>query len=105
LTRIEVGILNLAGEFAADKDKAREVRETFIIPALENGHEVVLNFAGVEFATQSFVHALISVALRRFGDAALELIVFNDCSEAVQTIVETVVDYTLFAPGTADDDA
>lgn len=102
MTHIEVNILDQAGEFAADKDKARELRETFVIPALENGHEIILNFSGVHFATQSFVHALISAALRRFGDEALELLVFSECTEAVQTIVETVVDYTLFAPGPSE---
>jgi len=102
LTRIEVRILDQAGEFAADKDKARELRETFIIPALQSGHEVELNFAGIQFATQSFVHALVSAALRKFGEEALDLLVFSNCSEAVQAIVETVVDYTLFAPGSPD---
>lgn len=98
MTAIEVSIFDHAGEFAADKDEARTLRETFIMPALNNGVEVVLNFAGVQFATQSFIHALISAALRRVGEAALDLIVFAECTEAVQAIIETVVDYTLYSP-------
>jgi len=98
VTAIEVRIFERAGEFAADKDEARTLREIAIMPALSNGVEVVLNFAGVQFATQSFIHALISAALRSIGEDALDLLVFAECTEAVQAIIETVVDYTLYSP-------
>ena len=98
MSAIVVSIRHATGEFAADKDKARELRESFIMPALKNGVEVVLDFEGVQFATQSFVHALISAALREVGEAGLDLLVFAECNEAVEAIIETVVDYTLFIP-------
>jgi hypothetical protein len=101
VTVIEVKILDHAGEFAADKDEARNLRETYVMPALQHGQEIELNFVGVRVATQSFVHALISLALRVFGEDALGLLVFSNCSQAVQAIIETVVDYTLSAPGSS----
>jgi hypothetical protein len=102
VTAIEVRIFEHAGKFAADKDKARMLRETFIMPAVKSGVEVVLNFSGVEYATQSFIHALISAPIRAVGEDALDTLVFAECTEAVQTIIETVIDYTLFRPEAAD---
>jgi len=99
MSAIVVPIKRHAGTFAADKDEARQLREGFILPALKSGVEVVLDFAGVEYTTQSFVHALISAALRETGEDGLDLLVFVECDDAVQAIIETVVDYTLFTPG------
>ena len=81
--------------FAEDKDYAREVRTAQLLPALERGDAVVLDFQGVRFATQSFVHALIGEALKRFGEAALDRIEFRSCSEQLRSIVDLVVDYSL----------
>ena len=99
---IQVPIKKIVGPFAADKDKAREIRETFVLPALRQHVEVTLDFEGVEYATQSFVHALVSAALRETGEDGLDFLVFAECSDAVQAIIETVVEYTLFAPESGD---
>ncbi len=48
------------GTFAEDKDIARDLRMNRLTPALEKGEDVTLDFDGVELATQSFIHALIS---------------------------------------------
>jgi uncharacterized protein DUF4325 len=59
------------------------------------GKEVVLDFAGVNLVTQSFVHALISDVLRSEGERGLDHMVFDHCNEGVRGIVETVVQYSL----------
>jgi hypothetical protein len=56
-----------------------------------------LDFAGVDVATQSFIHALISAAIRRHGDSALSHIEFKSCSRSVKSAILTVVDYSLEA--------
>jgi len=55
---------------------------------------VILNFTGITLATQSFVHALISDALRTSGEAALEKLKYHGCSANVRGIIETVVQYS-----------
>jgi uncharacterized protein DUF4325 len=80
--------------FADDKDRAIELRSS-ILPALTRNESVVVDFAGVAYATQSFVHALIAEALQRYGEGALDLIEFRNCSDAVRTAIEVVVGYTL----------
>ena len=87
---------------AEDKDAAREIRETVLMPALEAGEGVIVDFRDVEIATQSFVHALISDAIHRFGNGAMQLITFRNCNEELQQLILTVVEYTLMAIETAE---
>ncbi len=88
-----IKIKNLAGEFAENKDVAKELRVTKIMPTLEKGNVVVLDFSGVSGATQSFIHALISEPIRQFRDVALEKIEYKNCSAVVQEVIKTVSEY------------
>ena len=62
-----IKLLPLVGSFAENKDIAREIRVKQIIPALRDGKEITLDFSGVESATHSFIHALISDLIRKQG--------------------------------------
>ncbi len=86
-------IKDFAGTFAENKDTAQELRIKHIMPALEKNTAIVLDFGDVTGATQSFVHALISDPLRHYGDQALDLISFKDCSPVVKEIITTVTEY------------
>ncbi|HKT83422.1 MAG TPA: DUF4325 domain-containing protein [Solirubrobacterales bacterium] len=87
---------------AEDKEVAGELRDKVIIPALDDGEKVEVDFQAVDTATQSYVHALIADAIRRHGDKSFELLEFSNCTPAVQAVVKTVFGYTLFATETAD---
>lgn len=80
--------------FAEDKEWARRVRTNQLIPALDRGEAVTLDFADVSYTTQSFVHALIGEALGKFGEQALELLEFKRCSPQVRSVIELVVEYS-----------
>lgn len=86
-------ILNRAGAFAENKDVAKEIRSGELLPALEKNEEVILDFEGVDAATQSFIHALISESLRKYGSEVLDRITFKSCNETVKKIIKIVVDY------------
>jgi len=81
------------GDFAEDKDVAKRFRLERIMPSLEKGEEVTLDFSGIELTTQSFVHALISEAIRIHGIDVVDLLIFKDCNKTVRTIINVVVDY------------
>jgi hypothetical protein len=89
----QIGILSRAGAFAENKDTARDIRLGEIIPALEKGEDVILDFAGVDATTQSFIHALISDLLRKFGSGVLDRLEFKSCNDTVRKIITIVVDY------------
>ena len=83
----------LVGDFAENKDIARDLREKDILPALKKGEEITIDFTGVTGATQSFVHALISEAIRRHGSDVLDKIRFKNCEETVRKIITIVTEY------------
>ncbi|MBI2140363.1 STAS-like domain-containing protein [Candidatus Woesearchaeota archaeon] len=90
---IDIKLMGLTGSFAENKDLAREVRLNTIIPGLEKKEEILLDFEGIEGATQSFIHALISDVLRKYGPGALDKLSFKNCNENVRKIITIVVDY------------
>jgi len=92
---IAVKLRPLVGDFAENKDKAREIRLHTLLPALKDNQEITLDFEGVESATQSFIHALISDLIRTFGARALDHLYFKNCNETIQKLINIVVEYML----------
>ena len=90
---IEIKLLPIVGSFAENKDLARDIRLKKIIHALENKQEITLDFGGIDSTTQSFIHALISDLIRKYGMDVLDKIYFKNCSETVTKIINIVVDY------------
>jgi len=87
-------MLPYVGRFGENKDVARRIRLDIIIPFLGNNETVILNFKGVESVTQSFIHALISDVIRKYGiDVLDESLIFKDCDVTIQKIISIVVDY------------
>ncbi|MBI4422092.1 MAG: STAS-like domain-containing protein [Elusimicrobia bacterium] len=64
-----------------------------VLPALESGEDVILNFERVDAVTQSFIHALISDLLRKHGSDVLDHVEFQSCNDTVKKINTIVVDY------------
>ncbi|MEJ0053771.1 MAG: STAS-like domain-containing protein [bacterium] len=83
----------LTGPFAENKDIARMIRLEMITPALSEDGEVILDFSGIEGATQSFVHALISELFRQHGSQILDRIRFRDCNSTLQEVITIVTEY------------
>jgi len=89
-----VALAPKVGSFAENKDVAREIRVSDIEPALSRGGEVTLDFEGVELATQSFVHALVSAVIRSHGPDVLDRVLFTNCNQTVKRVIEIVVEYS-----------
>ncbi|MCK5015317.1 MAG: STAS-like domain-containing protein [Candidatus Omnitrophica bacterium] len=90
---IKISILNKAGSFAENKDIARDIRLKDLVPALENNENIILDFTGVDAANQSFIHALISDLLRKYGISILDHIEFRSCNAKTRKIIEIVTEY------------
>lgn len=88
-----IDIFDKAGAFAENKDVARDIRVREIIPALEKNEDVILDFEEVGAATQSFIHALISEVLRKYGIDVLDHISFKSCNDTIKKIISIVMDY------------
>jgi hypothetical protein len=88
-----IKIKDYAGIFAENKDKAKELRINKVIPALKSDKILVMDFNGVSGTTQSFIHALISEPIRKYGDLALDRLEYKNCSDVVKEIIKTVYEY------------
>ena len=83
------------GSFAENKDIARDYREKKVLPALKKSIPIEIDFDKVDSTTQSFVHAILNKALRKYGEHTLENIMFKNCSMPVKAIIGVVVNYSL----------
>ncbi|MDP3778437.1 MAG: STAS-like domain-containing protein [bacterium] len=90
---VSLKIVAFADSFAENKDIARYLRESQILPALQEGKEIIFDYEGVDSTTQSFTHALISDAIRKFGSNVLDRIFFKNCNKDVKSIIRIVVEY------------
>lgn len=91
-----VKLIDYCGSFAENKDIARDIRNDIIKPAIERGEKkIIIDFINIDSSTQSFVHALLSAPFRQLGEDALEIFEFHNCLKNVQSLIATVVNYTL----------
>jgi hypothetical protein len=88
-----IKLKKLAGEFAENKDIAKEVRIAEIMPALSKGREIVIDFTGVSGATQSFIHALVSDPIREFKETAIDKLMYKNANNDIREIISIVYRY------------
>ena len=88
-----IKLFKQVGLFAENKDIARDIRLKKLIPALGKNKNIILDFENIEGATQSFIHALISDLMRKYGNEVLDKIQFKACNNTVKGIISIVVDY------------
>ena len=86
-------MFKLVGSFAENKDIARDMRVNRIMPALDEGKEITLDFEKIDSVTQSFIHALISDLMRKYGNEVLDRINFRSCNQTIQKVINLVADY------------
>jgi hypothetical protein len=82
-----------AGDFAENKDIAKKLRIEQIMPALSKGNEVILDFDGVNGATQSFIHALLSDPIRELGDITFNNLAYKNTNNDIREIISIVYRY------------
>jgi len=89
----EIKIFERTGRYAENKDIGKDIRLKEILPALGRGEDIILNFNAVDVATQSFIHSLISDAIRQHEKAALDRLAYKSCNDSIRRIISIVVDY------------
>ena len=90
---IHIKLFKYTGPFAENKDLARDIRIKELVPALKKKQAIILDFESIDAATQSFIHALISDLIRKYGNEALDKISFKSCNDTVKKIIMIVIDY------------
>ena len=88
-----IKIRDFTGDFGEDKDVARDIRQERIVPAIERGDNVVLDFSDITGVTQSFVHALIAEPIMRFREKAFERLFYTEVNDQVAETISIVYRY------------
>lgn len=78
--------------FEEDVEQAAKIRDDELLPSMKEGTLVVIDFAGVRFATQSFVHALMYKVIRDGQNIGSTLSIAN-CSKSTREAVMAVAAY------------
>ena len=81
------------GDFAENKDVAKDLRLKKLLPALKTDKSITFDFENVSGATQSFIHALMSDALRKFPNTVYDNVFFKNTNEEIQKIITIVYRY------------
>ncbi len=84
---------DLIGEFAENKDIVKDLRVNHLLPALANNRAITFDFKGVKGATQSFIHALVSDAIRKYPDIIFDNVFYRNANEEIQKIITIVYRY------------
>lgn len=90
--RYSVSIFNYFGKWAEDKDAAIKFRDRHLIPAVEAGRKIELDFRDVETAPHSFLNALLATPVQRLGLKAYQRIRIINCLGTIHEIIDTIVE-------------
>ena len=94
---IEDLVVIKVAEFEEDVEAAVRVRDNQVLPSINTGKMVVLDFKEVRFATQSFVHALMYKVIRDGQHIGATLSIAN-CSNSTREAVMAVAAYAKITP-------
>lgn len=87
----ELRIYDEFGPFCADGGRAVSFFKSSLVPLLESGQEVVVNFSGVRNLNSSFSNALLSSMILKYGPSVCNRVRFSNVRKNVQILIETSI--------------
>ncbi len=85
-----LSIRNYFGRFAEDKYLAIKLRDQKLLPAIEEGKTVKIDFEDVELAPHSLLNALLATPVKRLGGSAYIKIKIVNASQEIRDIIEFI---------------
>lgn len=90
--RFYVNAANFFGQHADVKDEAVNFRDRHLIPAIDAGKTVVLDFDNVKSSPHSFLSALIATPIRRLGMSAFKKIKVINATPEIRETIDFILD-------------
>lgn len=87
-----LSISNYFGRFADDKQAAISYRDKHLLPAVDEGKALVIDFQDVETSTHSFLNALLASPIRRMGLKAYKRIRIINAPKDIRETIDYVLD-------------
>jgi hypothetical protein len=86
-----LNISNYFGPNAEDKEMAARVRDKYILPNLEDGKVITIDFEGVKKAPHSVLGALLATPIERIGISAYKRLRFVNCRPEIRETIDFVM--------------
>jgi len=83
---------NYFGRYAEDKELAIKLRDGKILPAIEEGKSITVDFEEVISAPHSLLNALLATPIQRFGLAAYKKIKVINAAPEIRETVDFIMD-------------
>lgn len=90
--RLYLSVYNYFGRHADVKSEAIQYRDRHLLPAVDMGKTIVIDFADVDSSTHSFLNALLASSIRRMGLMAYKRIRIVNASNEIRETVDYVLD-------------
>jgi hypothetical protein len=87
-----VHIRNYFGPYAEDKEAAKRFRDKNILPNLETGKSLVLDFSDVNAAPHSFLNALLATPIHKLGMLAYKKIKVINAEPEIRETIDFILD-------------
>jgi len=80
------------GRYAEDKEAAIGYRDRHMLPALANGHSLVIDFKNVQASPHSFLSALLATPVKRLGMDAYKKIKIVNAAQDIRETIDFIMD-------------
>ncbi|MBS1800376.1 MAG: STAS-like domain-containing protein [Acidobacteria bacterium] len=90
--RYVLSVENFFGKFAENKEGAINIRDRKLLPALESGKDLLLDFSNVETAPHSFLSALIATPVKKIGMVAYKRIKITNATPEIRETIDYIFD-------------
>jgi len=83
---------NYFGKHAEDKEAAIAHRNRYLLPAIDEGRSILVDFQNVENAPHSFLSALLATPIKRLGMEAYKKIKIVNASPEIRETIDFILD-------------
>lgn len=87
-----INIQNYFGQYAEDKEAAIKYRDRYILPNVEKGKNLLLDFESVISAPHSFLSALLATPVKRMGMPAYKKIKVVNAEPEIRETIDYILD-------------
>lgn len=87
-----LSINNYFGPFAEDKASAVKYRNNYLMPVVERGENIVIDFSDVSSAPHSFLSALLATVIKRMGMSAYKKIKIMNADPEIRETIDYILD-------------
>ncbi|MGB3420800.1 MAG: DUF4325 domain-containing protein [Dolichospermum sp.] len=87
-----VSVRNYCGRYAEEKSTAIMIRDTKLIPAIDEGKSLLIDFDEIALAPHSFLSALLAVPIRQYGMQAYKNIKIINADSVIRETIDYILD-------------